>query len=269
MTGDPLGGRFIWTQSTELHYPLPVSPDLGLSGRAFVDVGGLTQASFITPCTEPASLGGGPCQVVSSPAPSVGVGVGISWHTRFGLHQCRPDAVRGKAAARSNPDFPIRLRYEVLVLQSRLLVVSVIVASAVLTQPWPSAAQQSPQWFVPNQPRPAAPRSAAARPAPAPQAEQQVPGTSLLPEGTAPGAGGPGPAAGAGATAAAAGGAPAAERSNAARGHRRRPVGAGRDARLQRLPAGRQGVRRAAAKAERGRTEGAGDAARSWPGAGQ
>ena len=32
VTGDPLGGRFIWTQSTELHYPLPVSPDLGLSG---------------------------------------------------------------------------------------------------------------------------------------------------------------------------------------------------------------------------------------------
>jgi outer membrane protein insertion porin family len=85
VTGDPLGGRFIWTQSTELHYPLPVSPDLGLSGRAFVDVGGLTQASFITPCTEPASLGGGPCQVVSSAAPRVGVGVGISWHTRFGL----------------------------------------------------------------------------------------------------------------------------------------------------------------------------------------
>ena len=46
LTGDPLGGRFIWTQSTELRFPLPVSPDLGLSGRAFVDVGGLTQANF-------------------------------------------------------------------------------------------------------------------------------------------------------------------------------------------------------------------------------
>ncbi len=40
VTGDPLGGRFIWTQSTELRFPLPVSPDLGLTGRAFVDVGG-------------------------------------------------------------------------------------------------------------------------------------------------------------------------------------------------------------------------------------
>ncbi|HEX2940849.1 MAG TPA: outer membrane protein assembly factor BamA, partial [Rhodopila sp.] len=44
--GDPLGGRFIWTQTTEMRYPLPVSPDLGLTGRAFVDIGGLTQASF-------------------------------------------------------------------------------------------------------------------------------------------------------------------------------------------------------------------------------
>ena len=42
VTDTPLGGRFIWTQTTELRYPLPVSPDLGLSGRAFVDVGSLT-----------------------------------------------------------------------------------------------------------------------------------------------------------------------------------------------------------------------------------
>ena len=46
VTGDPLGGRFIWTQSTELRFPLPISADIGLSGRAFVDIGGLTQASF-------------------------------------------------------------------------------------------------------------------------------------------------------------------------------------------------------------------------------
>ena len=46
ITDDPLGGRFIWTQTTELRFPLPVSPDLGLSGRAFVDVGGLTESSF-------------------------------------------------------------------------------------------------------------------------------------------------------------------------------------------------------------------------------
>ena len=32
----------IYTQSTELRFPLPISADLGLSGRAFVDVGGLS-----------------------------------------------------------------------------------------------------------------------------------------------------------------------------------------------------------------------------------
>ncbi len=79
-TGDPLGGRFIWTQTTELRFPLPVSADLGLSGRAFVDVGGLTQASFrnaAKACTS--------CIIEQSGAPRVGAGVGISWKTAFGL----------------------------------------------------------------------------------------------------------------------------------------------------------------------------------------
>ncbi len=85
VTGDPLGGRFIWTQSTELRFPLPVSPDLGLSGRAFVDVGGLTGASFqgSGACIEPGT--NTPCQIVDSPAARLGAGIGISWRTQFGL----------------------------------------------------------------------------------------------------------------------------------------------------------------------------------------
>jgi outer membrane protein insertion porin family len=87
ISGDPLGGRFIWTGTFEMKYPLPVSPDLGLSGRAFVDVGGLTQASFITPCIEPSGSAeaGKPCQINASSAPRVGIGVGISWRSSFGL----------------------------------------------------------------------------------------------------------------------------------------------------------------------------------------
>jgi outer membrane protein insertion porin family len=81
VTGDPLGGRFIWTQSTELRFPLPISADIGLSGRAFVDVGGLTQANFINP----PQCAGAPCQVVASAAPRLGAGIGVSWHTQFGL----------------------------------------------------------------------------------------------------------------------------------------------------------------------------------------
>jgi outer membrane protein insertion porin family len=73
-TGDSLGGRFIWTQSTELRFPLPISPDLGLSGRAFVDVGGLSVVNKFQ--NNP---------VFDSAAPRVGAGVGVSWRTPFGL----------------------------------------------------------------------------------------------------------------------------------------------------------------------------------------
>jgi outer membrane protein insertion porin family len=88
ISGDPLGGRFIYTGTFELRYPLPVSPDLGLSGRAFVDVGGLSNAKFITPCTEPSgsAQAGQPCQIESDDrTPRMGVGVGISWRSSFGL----------------------------------------------------------------------------------------------------------------------------------------------------------------------------------------
>ena len=73
-TGDEIGGKIMWTQSTELHFPLPVSPDLGVSGFAFVDVGSLYGVK---------ALPGYP--VYDSSAPRVGAGVGVSWNTPFGL----------------------------------------------------------------------------------------------------------------------------------------------------------------------------------------
>ena len=75
---DSLGGRYIWTQSTEFRFPLPVSPDLGLSGRAFVDIGALTGVS-------PVYLNGVRQPYVDYATPRVGAGVGISWKTPFGL----------------------------------------------------------------------------------------------------------------------------------------------------------------------------------------
>jgi outer membrane protein insertion porin family len=82
-TDDPLGGRFIWTQTSELRFPLPVSPDLGLTGRAFVDVGALTEGSFRAgSCTIAPGVS---CQVTASSTPRVGAGLGISWRTSFGL----------------------------------------------------------------------------------------------------------------------------------------------------------------------------------------
>jgi outer membrane protein insertion porin family len=81
-TGDPLGGRFMWTESQELRFPLPGVPrDIGLTGRTFIDVGALTQASFPSgTCSGCAAI-----SIAQSAAPRVGAGVGISWRTQFGL----------------------------------------------------------------------------------------------------------------------------------------------------------------------------------------
>ncbi|MDB5318117.1 MAG: outer membrane protein assembly factor BamA [Rhodospirillales bacterium] len=74
-TRDSLGGRILFTQTTELRFPLPVSADLGLTGRVFADVGinyGL-----------PSSVSGP--EVRDSSLPRVGAGVGISWRSPIGL----------------------------------------------------------------------------------------------------------------------------------------------------------------------------------------
>lgn len=78
-SSDSLGGNFIWTQSTEFRFPLPVSPDLGLSGRAFVDLGGLQDAG------KEVTVNGVTQGIRNSAAPRMGTGVGVSWKTPFGL----------------------------------------------------------------------------------------------------------------------------------------------------------------------------------------
>jgi len=78
-SNDSIGGRLIYTQSTELRFPLPISADLGLSGRAFVDIGSLSQV------TKLGVVNGVDTRVVDSATPRVGTGVGVSWKTPFGL----------------------------------------------------------------------------------------------------------------------------------------------------------------------------------------
>ncbi|MBU8538120.1 outer membrane protein assembly factor BamA [Falsiroseomonas tokyonensis] len=70
---DPLGGRLIWTQTTELRFPLPLPSEIGLLGRAFVDVGSLSR-------TPVSGVG-----VQDDSSPRVGAGVGVSWRTPVGL----------------------------------------------------------------------------------------------------------------------------------------------------------------------------------------
>ena len=71
---DSIGGRVIYTQTTELRFPLPISSDFGLSGRAFVDVGSLSKVTQLAGTV-----------VTNSATPRVGAGVGVSWKTPFGL----------------------------------------------------------------------------------------------------------------------------------------------------------------------------------------
>ncbi|WP_159348495.1 outer membrane protein assembly factor BamA [Roseomonas harenae] len=71
-TQDSLGGRFLYTQTTEFRFPLPLPEEVGITGRAFVDIGGLSGSSS----------GAG---VVDDSSPRVGAGVGVSWRSPFGL----------------------------------------------------------------------------------------------------------------------------------------------------------------------------------------
>ena len=71
-TRDSLGGRFLYTQTTEFRFPLPIPEEIGITGRAFVDVGGLSGSS-----TGPG--------VVDESSPRVGAGIGVSWRSPFGL----------------------------------------------------------------------------------------------------------------------------------------------------------------------------------------
>ena len=77
--GNSLGGRMIWTQTTELRFPLPVSQDLGITGRIFADIGSLSQVSALY------NSAGVLVPIVDNASPRVGVGFGISWKTPFGL----------------------------------------------------------------------------------------------------------------------------------------------------------------------------------------
>ena len=85
---DSIGGRFIYTQSSEFRFPLPISADLGITGRTFVDVGGLNGASSLRSVYSQNVFGQPQFvqqQKVDLSGPRVGAGVGVSFQTPFGL----------------------------------------------------------------------------------------------------------------------------------------------------------------------------------------
>ncbi len=74
LTGGQIGGRYMWSQSTELQFPLPVTKDLDVTGFAFVDTGSLSGARAISGQA-----------LYDNAGPRVGAGVGVAWNTPFGL----------------------------------------------------------------------------------------------------------------------------------------------------------------------------------------
>ena len=76
-TGDSLGGNVMWTGSMELQFPMPLPPDLGITGFAFMDTG----SAYGLPHSEVTKFGA----AYDSKAPRVSAGVGVAWNTPFGL----------------------------------------------------------------------------------------------------------------------------------------------------------------------------------------
>jgi outer membrane protein insertion porin family len=97
---DSLGGNTIITGSAELHFPLPVPADFGLSGRAFVDTGtlyglnvppnALSDCLFTLPKNSKGQTLDAHGDVINkcyydSDAFRLSAGVGVSWKSPFGL----------------------------------------------------------------------------------------------------------------------------------------------------------------------------------------
>ena len=150
-------------------------PDIGLSGRAFVDVGGLTQASFesamyrrIPLLCRRQHLSADLRQCAAARRRRRGRLVAHAVRP----HQYRHHAVRREAEIRPDAGFPFRFRHEVLVRHISHCLTAAILARGRFCSPPPGAhAQQGPDWFVPGggqQQQPRRPRRAARNPAPRP-----------------------------------------------------------------------------------------------------
>ena len=71
-TGDALGGKYFYTGTTELSFPVGLPKEIGILGKAFVDVGSLWGAEAVG------------TNVIDIPSMRVGAGIGVSWTSPFG-----------------------------------------------------------------------------------------------------------------------------------------------------------------------------------------
>lgn len=83
---DFLGGRFMYTASAQISFPMPAARDMGLSGRYFVDTGALSGLRVKRRFTNSAQDGNKYTAIYGDTlTPRVSTGVGVSWKSPFGL----------------------------------------------------------------------------------------------------------------------------------------------------------------------------------------
>ncbi len=86
---DLLGGRFIYTGSMTVNFPMPFAADMGIRGRYFVDTGALAGLRVRNNYTNPNQLNYYPYKYerVSGDTltPRISTGLGFSWKSPFGL----------------------------------------------------------------------------------------------------------------------------------------------------------------------------------------
>nr|WP_246495191.1 outer membrane protein assembly factor BamA [Ameyamaea chiangmaiensis] len=83
---DLIGGRFIYTGSAQVNFPMPLAKDMGITGRYFVDAGGLAGVRVRNRYTNYKNDGANYTPISGdSVTPRVSTGVGFSWKSPFGL----------------------------------------------------------------------------------------------------------------------------------------------------------------------------------------
>lgn len=107
---DLIGGRFIYTASAQLNFPLPMGDDVGISGRYFVDAGSLAGLRVKHLYTNAATDGERYTPVTGDTlTPRVTTGLGISWKSPFGLVNI--DAAVPIRKSRNDRLYPIRFGF--------------------------------------------------------------------------------------------------------------------------------------------------------------
>ncbi len=83
---DLLGGRFIYTGSATVNFPMPFASGMGIRGRGFVDTGSLAGVRVKHLYTNPATDGYKYTAISGDTlTPRVSAGAGFSWQSPFGL----------------------------------------------------------------------------------------------------------------------------------------------------------------------------------------